>query len=325
MWASYVAFTLIMFPKWNSNVIVPFIPIMALGGWLYGRTRALMLVIPALMYHSLLLSFLFADLVIYYEDRAVGSLIVVVVVLLTGTLRNKLDAIKATNHKLDRLVAERNAELDTLASKLIAESEQTRISLGQELHDGIGQHLTGINLFCTTLADRLHGEQNPNVSLADALVDGITHAHNQIRRIARMLFPIQISRTGLFPALGELASCVQDIHHVEFSVAEPNALPNLTEHTALQLYRICQETANYALDHLKAKQIRVRLSASADTYNLEFQHDGSPLRFEDNSNALRLIDYRLRQISATTTKITGLQTEETTMFSFPNPEMEPFS
>lgn len=277
------------------------------------------------MYHSLLLSFIFADLVIYYQDRAIGSLIAVVVVLLTGTLREKLDAIKATNQSLDLLVAERNAELDGLASKLIADYENTRISLGQELHDGIGQQLTGIKLFCTSLADRLHAGQNPNVSMAYSLVEGITQTHNQVRLIARMLFPIQISRVGLFPALNELASCIQDMHHVEFSVTEPNALPKLTEHTSLQLYRICQETTNYALDHLEAKQIRVRLSASTNTCTLEFQHNGLPLRFEDNSNALRLLDYRLRQISGTITKIPRLKTEETTVFSIPNPEMEPFS
>jgi glucose-6-phosphate-specific signal transduction histidine kinase len=273
-------------------------------------------------YRILVSSFIYGNLIVYYQDRLLATLLSIFVVLLTSSLRGKLNAIKATNQELDRLVAGRNAELDALASKLIAASEQVRVSMGQELHDGIGQHLTGIKLFCTSLADRLLAEQNPNAYLADSLSAQVGTIHNKIRKIARMLFPVRIGQVGLIPALNELASCFQDMEHIEFSIKEQDSLPDLPEKTALQLYRVCQETANYALDHLKATRIGVQVSATPQAYNLEFGHDGLPLQFKEQNNVLRLIEYRLQQISGTAEKGHCLPGMEKTTYTIPHPEME---
>lgn len=319
LWAAYVVFTLTMFPQWKGCVILLF-PLLALGGWLFGRTIGLFLLIPSTIYHYLLFSEIYGNFVVYYEDRFIGTVISIIVVILTGTLRENLDAIKATNQKLDRLVAERNEELNALSSKLIAVSEKTRISLGQELHDGIGQHLTGIKLFSTSLSDQLHRERNPAAPLADSITNGISKIHGQIRQIARMFFPVQIGQVGLIPALNELAACFRDMHHIEFSINECENLPEIPERTALELYRICQETANYAIDHLKVSRIVVRLSGSDKIYSLEFEHTGLPLRLAEQSNALRLLEYRLLQISGTLKQTHCNNDSQKTVFTIPNPE-----
>ncbi|WP_168433608.1 sensor histidine kinase [Pontiella sulfatireligans] len=245
----------------------------------------------------------------------------IAITLIAGKLHNNLHAIKVANLKLDELVAVRNAELNALASKLIENSEQTRVALGQELHDGIGQHLTGIQLFCSALAERLHEEQNPNASLADSLIDRVGATHNQIRRIARMLFPVQIERVGFIPVLNELTSCFQDMEHIAFSVREQGHLPELPGKTALQLYRICQETAIYALDHLNANRIDVRVFETPQAYNLEFEHNGSQL--DEQHNTFQLTEYRLQQISGTSEKWHSRHGLEKIVYAIPCPETEP--
>ncbi|MEE9368887.1 MAG: histidine kinase [Pontiella sp.] len=318
-WLAYVVFTFNMFPHWKINVAIPVIALVGLGGWILGITKGLILIIPAMIYHYLLLSEIYAHILIYYEGGFVGTFMCIVVVFLTGTLRNNFDAIKNTNIRLDQLVDERNAELRALASNLITESEQMRISRGELLHDGIGQHLTGIQLYGSSLAERLLEEQNPHTARAYQLQEKGRKTHNQIRRIARMLFPVKIGQVGLVPALHELASCFTELEQVEFSVKELGQLPELPEEIALQLYRICQESANHALYQLSARRINVEVFATKTMYSVKFGHDGLTNKAEDKNKTLQLIDYRLQNISGTAEPGFSLHGLENTIYAVTNP------
>ena len=321
VWIAYVAFTLIMFPVWNSTVIIPGIPLLALGAWLYGTTTGLLIALAAIIHLSILTSFIFADFTVYYMNRLVGPLVSITVVFLCGHLRNNLNAIKITNHNLDRLVEERKSELALLAEQLINDSEQRRVLHGQWLHDGIGQHLTGIQLYCASLADQLLAESNPSAAIAFAISKRCHSTHNQIRQLARMLFPIKIGDVGLIPALHELSSCFIDLENVDFSIRQRSELPELPENTALQIYRICQENANYAIYHLNASQVDIQIHATQLTYTLTFGHNGSSKPTEGLELLKRLIDYRLEQIYGTVSSGYSVNHVDTIIYTIPNPEL----
>lgn len=319
---AYIAFSLAMFPRWNSSVEIPLFPLLATGAWLFGKRNGLILVAAGLAIHFLITGVIYEDLSIYYQDKLLATLLSVLVVILAAKMRESLDAIKEANKKLDRLVAERNAELDALAAKLITRSEETRVTLGQELHDGIGQLLTGIKLYCTSLSDQLRDEQHPCAPVSDSIMGGIGQTHEQVRRIARTLFPIRIGQVGLISALRELSDCLSEIHGVDFDVEETGNLPELSEKTALQLYRICQEKALFALDNLKANQIALQLSSNEEAYLLEFSHNGLPQHIDEQDPALRLHDYRLLQISGTAENKSFHGGRNKTVLTIPRPKSD---
>lgn len=320
-WVFYIAITMTMMPLWGESVVILIIPLLAIGGWLFGTNLGLRLIILEIIYHYILFSEVHADIFIYYQSKFVGILISIAIVQLTGNLRKNLGAIKETGLKLDRLVAERNRDLDALASKLIIDSEQMRISRGQALHDGIGQHMTGIQLFGSSLADQLAEENNLNSASASLLVELGSKTHNQIRHIARVLFPVQIAQVGLVPALQELASCFGDLEQVNFSITEVGCLPDLSENTALQLYRICQESANHAIYQLKATKIEVEIATTKNLCTVKFGHNGLPRHAEEKNNTLQLIDYRLQQISGCSKIDSSCLGFEKNIYTIPNPEM----
>lgn len=270
-----------------------------------------------MLFSILLMSFLYADIVDYYEDRLLGTVVGVSMAYLVGGLRANLDAIKATNEQLDRTVAERNAELDRLSRQMLERSEHHRVVRGQELHDGIGQQLTGIQLFCSALAEQLGAEKNTNATLAYSLKNRAGMAHNLVRRAARALFPLRIRETGLQPALEELAACFNELYKTDFTVAASGNLQSIPHETALQLYRICQETA---LAVVGSPDVRIRIQATVnDSWStVSLRHDGPPLGSGiGGAETAQLINYRLRQIHGTVETAMDDFSSETLAYTVP--------
>ena len=184
-----VTFGLIMFPTLHESVEIPLIPLIGLASWCFGRKTGLILILPAMVYSYVLSNILYVDMSIYYETKGGGVIIMLVTAILIGNLRSSHDDLKTANRNLDRRVEERNAELSSLTAKLINDAESTRIIHAQILHDGIGQELTGIQLYCTSLAEQLVLERNPSASLAFSMRAKAEKVHDIIRKTARMLFP----------------------------------------------------------------------------------------------------------------------------------------
>jgi signal transduction histidine kinase len=310
-----------MFPVWRISVGIPVFPIIGLGTWIYGRRITLPLLLLTEIYFYTLTSYIYVEYLVIYQYPLPSFIILTTVVFLVDTLRNQFNSIKTTNQMLDQLVVDRTVELYNLANRLINESEQMRILCGQLLHDGIGQHMTGIQLYSTSLAEQLNDEQNYDSTLAYSLWEQGNDAHNKIRKIARTMFPVKIGEVGLISALQELASCFSELEHVDFTVKEFSDLPKLPENIALQLYRICQESANHACYHLKATRIYVEIFSTNKSYSLKFGHNGSSSKNSIKNSAYQLIEHRLQKISGSSETGFSIHGLNNTIYSIPNPDI----
>lgn len=171
----------------------------------------------------------------------------------------------------------------------IASDEQRRI--GQELHDGTQQELTGLSLFagalCEILDDATPGDIQGSavwtlaendyrrvVQTAEKLTHGLQEANQHVNALSHGIMPVQIDAEGLRSALAELAAATdeqQQIHcRFEFSGSSSIA-SNLV---ATQLYRIAQESLNNALKHGRADDILISLSQQAEQIILEICDNG---------------------------------------------------
>lgn len=181
----------------------------------------------------------------------------------------------------------------------VTEAEQQRI--GVDLHDGLGQKLTGLACLATALRDRLTGAEAAQASLIAALANDATI---ESRAIARGLSPVQLEQAGgLIAALTDLVESTGLVHSVRcrlrVDTPEDEALPHLT---AVQLYRIAQEAINNAVRHGRARQIAVTLTAQGRERSLHIEDDG--LGFDDSSpqirpGGLRIMEYRANLIGGT--------------------------
>ncbi len=181
----------------------------------------------------------------------------------------------------------------------VASRERRRI--GQDIHDSIGQMLTGISLLSRSLGNGLTRSglmaEASDAAQISALAD---EASNQIRQISRDLMPTEIVTKGLFDSLRELARittvtcgmrCVAHIDdEVEFSDG--------AEET--HLYRIAQEAVNNAVRHSGGSKVEIVLARAGGGYRLEVVDDGT---WKDNAGnltgiGLKTMEYRATAIGA---------------------------
>ncbi|MCC7200219.1 MAG: PAS domain-containing protein [Gammaproteobacteria bacterium] len=182
----------------------------------------------------------------------------------------------------------------------IANREQERI--GHDLHDGLGQELTGISLLLQGLSTRLAREYPALAPEAEAIAGLVGKSIRNTRAIAAGLSPLAVQRGGLGDALRALGARMRELYGVPTSV-EISAGPRfqLGSHAEIQLYRIAQEAVTNAVRHAGARNITVRLTRRAADVELEVADDGCGLSVEPEHDAglgLRIARYRADLINA---------------------------
>jgi PAS domain S-box-containing protein len=143
----------------------------------------------------------------------------------------------------------------------IAMLEQVQGRIGRELHDDLGQRLTGVAFLAKALEQRL-GKESPTEKDQTAwIVKLINEAIDRVRFLSRQLSPIAIDEVTLGTALKRLVEDVHDIFgtNITLDVAEEDG--PISGADASQFFHIAQEAINNALRHGQATRIRVYLGA----------------------------------------------------------------
>ena len=197
-------------------------------------------------------------------------------------------ALKATNEILDRLVQERTGELiqanlelhAALAERWRLQMEMNQISeerqkmIGQELHDGLGQQLTGIAFLVSSLHETLGIKSAPEVPAIRQVKDLLVEAMSVIRALSRGLYPVALETGGLSSALHHLSEYAQSTSGVQCVVRCTINTHLIDKTIALNLYRIAQEAVCNALRHSKAQLIEIKLSETGEHYRLSIEDNG---------------------------------------------------
>jgi two-component system, NarL family, sensor histidine kinase UhpB len=181
----------------------------------------------------------------------------------------------------------------------ISEMEQRRI--GQDLHDGICQHLAGIELKSQSLAEILAKKARGPAAQAEQIARHVRDVIGQTRSLARGLCPFILESEGLVSALRELAAGTQNLFNVKckFEGDSSIAIPDQT--VATQLYRIAQEAVTNAVKHGKGRAIEISLTRAADQIVLAVTDDGVGFRSSVQGGpgmGLRTMQYRAGRIGA---------------------------
>jgi signal transduction histidine kinase/CheY-like chemotaxis protein len=180
----------------------------------------------------------------------------------------------------------------------ITDAEQRRI--GADLHDGLGQQLTGIACLATALRDRLKKETSKQVPLADNIAELANAAIEYTRGLARGLCPVQVEQSGLAAALEDLAYQIQRMDGPKCQFVAIGPPPPLEPDAALHLYRIAQEALNNAVRHSGATRIIMTLDSASVPPKLSIEDNGHG--FDPNALpsghglGLRLMEYRAAMI-----------------------------
>ena len=155
----------------------------------------------------------------------------------------------------------------------ISAREQRRI--GQDLHDGLGQHLTGIAFMTKVQEQKLKELGLPHAAEAAKIVKLVNEAINKTRELAKGLSPVVPESHGLMSALQQLSAEVEDVFGVSCRLQCENLVLIHDVSVATHLYHISQEAVSNAIRHGKARKIEIGLAASDNRGVLTIRDDGS--------------------------------------------------
>src|SRR4030095_4948645 len=122
--------------------------------------------------------------------------------------------------------------------------------------DGLGQHLTALELLSQTLIGRLKTAAPPLVAPAQEIARQIRETITQTRRLSHNLSPVPLEADGLMLALSELADGTTVMSGTTCTFTCPGKVSINDTIVATHLYRIAQEAVNNALKHSEAKEIQ---------------------------------------------------------------------
>jgi PAS domain S-box-containing protein len=193
-------------------------------------------------------------------------------------------------------------ELRRLEREVIDVASRERQRLSGDLHEGLGQELTGIALLARSLELAVErGQPNAGVLAAD-VVKYINRTIDMTREIARGLSPVQIERGSLSAALERLASEASRRLRIEIVAACDPPEIQVPDVAADHLYRIVYEAITNAARHSGCRRVAIELKAGDGRLTVAVSDDGSGLRPAPASSdgfGLKMMAYRARLIGAT--------------------------
>ncbi len=238
------------------------------------------------------------------------------VVAITGLLlaaaraqeRRAHDLLRAAHIELERRVEERTEDLERannelkeemvrrrrLEGELIQIGDQQQRLIGQELHDGLGQHLTSLGLYCAALNQKLQTQGHPAAADAAILVDLVKQASLMTRRIAHGLDPVAMEYGGLAAALHALAETARALNGVDCKLEIAPDVDLLDPLLQVNLYRAAQEAVNNALKYCHGHRIWIDLQRAGGLQTLSISDDGIGIGPEEMERAAGLGLHNLR-------------------------------
>ncbi|MBI4682543.1 MAG: PAS domain-containing sensor histidine kinase [Nitrospirae bacterium] len=192
-------------------------------------------------------------------------------------------------------------ERKQLEKSIIEIEEWERQRIGHDLHDGLGQLLTGIAFKSQSIESGLEEKSIEEARDAAEISLLVEQAKAQVRRLSRGLLPVELDSEGLMAALELLASYTEKIFGIPcvFMCDDPVSVHNKTAVT--QLYRIAQEAVTNAVKHGKPGRIDISLKNENGKTIMTIQDDGtgiSGISDQATGMGLKIMRYRASLINA---------------------------
>ncbi len=192
-------------------------------------------------------------------------------------------------------------EYKQLEKMIFSIEEREQRLIGQNLHDSLGQTLTGIAFKTKSIENRLE----KNVQISSDELSQITSLVNQsiteTKNLAKQLLSLGTEDESLVMALNKLTSDTEKYYGVSCSFQGDEDFRLFDKTTVTHLYRIAQESVTNAIKHGKPNTISITLTRKNDKVNLIIRDDGKGMDLASVSTqglGLQIINHRALEIGA---------------------------
>ena len=210
-----------------------------------------------------------------------------------------------------------------LESALVDSMSMEQQKLGRDLHDGLGQELTGIAMLASTAASSLKQAGRPEAAQLRDIANLASQAVSNCRAISHGLSPLIFAQGGLVELLKEMTMLQRDSFGIEARCEVTEAAPlKLGQNVLDNLYRISQEAIANARRHGHARSITVTLNIQPTTVRLQVLDDGvgiSQAAASETGMGLKIMQLRANLIGARLTISAGERSGTVVTVECPQP------
>ncbi|MBC7984652.1 MAG: PAS domain S-box protein [Candidatus Obscuribacterales bacterium] len=216
----------------------------------------------------------------------------------TVTLAGALSRLRDAAGEYRLLVLQDVSERKLLERAMLEAVSREQYRIGNDLHDGLGQELTGIALMLRCLAGRLAVEHRQVLPDVEGITRLVSNAVESTRSLARGLSPVNLERGGLRDALEGLVMQARNVYSIKAAFTNRmHPTMSLSAELANHLYRIAQEAVTNAVKHGRATNLRLQLSSVRHSVRLIIADDGIGMPLDAHGATglgLRIMRYRAR-------------------------------
>src|SRR6478672_5876056 len=209
--------------------------------------------------------------------------------LLEQLVQRRTKALRVANAELKNEIARRQG----LEGEILSVSDREQQRLGQELHDGLCQHLTAVAFMSRSIAMRLKNHRVIEVGDIEKIAQLVNDAATDTRNLSRALHRLDVDAAGLVNALQDLVD--REIWRTPCRLEVKPSFRIEDDAAAAHLYRIAREAVINANKHAQAREIIVKLQTSPREMVLHVIDDGVGLSDERKMKqglGLHIMNYR---------------------------------
>jgi signal transduction histidine kinase len=211
------------------------------------------------------------DMTSMFRGYEVGAVDYLMKPVVPEILKSKVAVFLELHRKSERL-RESEDKLRRLAAHLISVREEERAHIAREIHDELGQVLTGLKMEVTWLAKRLH--EQPLLEKTDSMCKLIDSTVQTVRKIATGLRPEMLDDMGLVAAIGWQAKEFQKRTGIRCRAKLPAEGTKLDMDVSTTAFRIFQEILTNVARHSRATRVDIELEADAERVRLQVADNG---------------------------------------------------
>jgi len=272
----------------------------ALAAWTIGRAFALLIAalsVAAWLIGDFAAGAVYPRALVPAWNAAIIFGLYLIVIWLLGRLHDMQRDLEARVHARTAELTEEIAERQRLEREILDVGERERRRVGRDLHDSLGQLLTGTALVGQTLEEKLAAASAPEARDAAKIVGLVEDAVELTRSLARGLDPVEMDGGGLTQGLHELALATERIGPARCEYHGSSGVLVRDSVTATHLYRIAQEAVTNAIKHGRARHIQIVLEGANGSIRMSVADDGAgfgPNSGRGEGMGMRIMSHRAK-------------------------------
>lgn len=199
-------------------------------------------------------------------------------------------------------IAEDITEIKRIENLILEISGREQRRIGQDMHDGLCQSLTGLKFLSKVLSERLAAKGLADDARQAAEIGAlVSQALTQADVTAKGLFPVELEERGFLAGLKAMAAGVTRVNGVNCTVEGDEAADGVLDPaTSMHLFRIAQEAVTNAVKHGQSKNIRIEVSIAQGRTVLNVHDDGVGIAKATNKRTgmgMNIMRFRARKIA----------------------------